>query len=160
MKALEIKPGYVDAVDTLGWICYQSGDLEKAFGLIQNAIFRKPNHPVINYHLGMILHAKGRYKEAEIALKKALVQKADYRGRDEAQKTLERVRAALKTEEAADISVQHPDREIITGGGIPGDAVVEDSPFGSEPTGDIFDSPHEKKDPMENPRNLLLPERQ
>jgi tetratricopeptide (TPR) repeat protein len=162
LKALEIKPGYVDALDTLGWIYYQSGDLNKAFGLIESAVSKKPNHPVINYHLGMVLHAKERYKEAEIALRKALSQQGYYLGKREAEKTLKLV-LALKTDKehkgTSDVSGEDLAKEIITGEEMPGAMEAEDSKLGGEFVEDIFENLY-KKDQANDSRSFTLPGKQ
>ena len=159
LKSLELRPGNPDALDTLGWIYYQSGDLDKALGSIESAIAKNPNHPQINYHLGMVLYAKKRYEEAEIALRQALSQKADYLGKDEAEKTLERV-LALKTDKedkaAAKILDEDLAKQIITGEDLPSEMKGEESPVDDKLIDDIFES-LPKKDQMGDSGRFMMP---
>jgi tetratricopeptide (TPR) repeat protein len=78
-------------LDTLGWIYYKQGDKDQALGLLERAISKAPEHPVLNYHLGMVLYEAGRSDEAKEKLEKALAGNEPFPGRGEAEKTLHRI---------------------------------------------------------------------
>jgi tetratricopeptide (TPR) repeat protein len=51
-------------VDTLGWIYYRVGDFEKAIRLLEDAVDKAGQVPVLSYHLGMAYFRNG---QAELA---------------------------------------------------------------------------------------------
>jgi Flp pilus assembly protein TadD len=58
--------------DTLGWLHYQKGNLDRAEQLIAQAVGAAPNDPQIRYHLGAVYAKRGRKAEARRELEQAL----------------------------------------------------------------------------------------
>ncbi len=78
-------------VDTLGWVQFRLGDLAQARVNLERAVALMPHNPQLQYHLGMVLTQLGEHEAAVQALKKAVVDGAQYRGIDEARSTLAEV---------------------------------------------------------------------
>src|SRR5262245_5591822 len=57
--------------DTLGWVSYLSGDYETATSLLEDAVSKLPNFPLVRYHLGMTYMATGQSDKAAEQFKKA-----------------------------------------------------------------------------------------
>jgi len=88
LQARKQRPDEPAVLDTLGWIYYKKGDANTALGLIENAGGKNPRSPVINYHLGMVYQKLGKKAEAKEHLRKALQNKENFPGREEAKKAL------------------------------------------------------------------------
>jgi tetratricopeptide (TPR) repeat protein len=58
--------------DTLGWLAYLRGDFKAAVTLLEDAAQQLPNHPAVQFHLGMTYKALGDQKRALDHLNKAL----------------------------------------------------------------------------------------
>lgn len=58
--------------DTLGWASYRLGRYPQAVALLQDAIARQPELPVLHYHLGMSYLAMNNPDDARWSLEKAL----------------------------------------------------------------------------------------
>jgi len=58
--------------DTLGWLLYQKGDVERAEPLLVEAVRTAPTDPRIRYHLGMVYAKRGKASEARRELGEAL----------------------------------------------------------------------------------------
>jgi len=58
--------------DTLGWVLYLKGDLERAETLILEALRRLPDNAQVHYHLGMVYVRRGKTAEARRELEEAL----------------------------------------------------------------------------------------
>lgn len=65
-------PGNANAIDTLGWALYLSGQTDKALQLLRDARLRDPTHPEIRFHLATVLAKTGRITEARGELEAAL----------------------------------------------------------------------------------------
>lgn len=76
--------------DTLGWVHYKRGDVDQAIAVLQKALLKAPDAPVINYHSGMAYLKKGRTQEATTHLSKAVRAKAKFLGLEEARQALAR----------------------------------------------------------------------
>jgi tetratricopeptide (TPR) repeat protein len=50
--------------DTIGWISYQRGDYVAARSMLEDAVARLPNYPLIHYHLGIAYAASGQNEKA------------------------------------------------------------------------------------------------
>ncbi|MDR2443356.1 MAG: tetratricopeptide repeat protein [Deltaproteobacteria bacterium] len=72
LKADALKPdnGYI--IDTLAWIYYAMGDLEKTLPLLEKAVKLSDGDPVILEHLGDALSKLGRKAEAKRAYSQAM----------------------------------------------------------------------------------------
>jgi tetratricopeptide (TPR) repeat protein len=77
-RALELAPGFLDALDTLGWIHYLQGDAAKAVELLEKARAGLPSVPTVRYHLGMAYLKAGRRAEAKAELEEALAVSATF----------------------------------------------------------------------------------
>lgn len=75
-------------LDTLGWIHLKLGHREEAIRVMQLAVEKAPEHPVLNYHLGAAFVQVGRTKEARNHLQKALSASETFSGADEARTLL------------------------------------------------------------------------
>lgn len=71
-QALQIKPGYPDALNLLGLIAYQAGQNEQAVDFIRQAISANKRVPDYYKNLVAILIALGRLGEAEACLREML----------------------------------------------------------------------------------------
>jgi Flp pilus assembly protein TadD len=58
--------------DTLGWLLYLKGDLERAETLVQEALRRLPSNAQVRFHLGMVYARRGKTAEARRELEEAL----------------------------------------------------------------------------------------
>lgn len=76
-------------LDTLGWIQLRLGNVADAASLLERASAAMPEHQQIRYHLGMVYRAQGDDKRAKDELAKAVAGAPDYRGIDDAKKTLD-----------------------------------------------------------------------
>lgn len=54
-EALESSPDDPDILDTLGWACYQDGNLPQAETYLKRALELRPDEPYTIYHLGLVL---------------------------------------------------------------------------------------------------------
>ena len=72
-KAVAQDGNNANAIDTLGWALFQSGQMDRALQLLRDARLREPGNPVVRYHLAAVLAQLGRKiearDEAEAALK-------------------------------------------------------------------------------------------
>lgn len=75
-------------LDTLGWVHLKLGHQEEAIRVMQLAVEKAPEHPVLNYHLGAAFVRAGRAKEARNYLQKALSASETFSGADEARTLL------------------------------------------------------------------------
>lgn len=63
-KALTLSPDDAFILDSMGWVCYRQGDLEKGLEYLNKA-FAQRQDPEIAAHLGEVLWMQGRKEEAE-----------------------------------------------------------------------------------------------
>lgn len=75
--------------DTVGWVHYRTGDLEKALVILKDVVKTSPKVSVFNYHLGMVYYTQGKNEEAKKYLAIALESKNDFPGKQSAEKTLQ-----------------------------------------------------------------------
>src|SRR5262249_15155491 len=52
-------------LDTLGWVHHKLGNSGQALHFIQQAAAKMPDHPVVNYHLGIAYYKAGQRTEAK-----------------------------------------------------------------------------------------------
>ena len=71
-QALAKNPANANAVDTLGWALFQSGQTDRALQLLRDARLREPGNPEIRYHLAAVLAQAGRKTEAKSELEAAM----------------------------------------------------------------------------------------
>lgn len=70
-RALALKPDDPAILDSMGWVHFRLGQLDKALGYLQDAFARFPDHEVAA-HLGEVLWVMGRKDEAMEVWKKGL----------------------------------------------------------------------------------------
>ncbi|MCP9448077.1 MAG: tetratricopeptide repeat protein, partial [Nitrospira sp.] len=75
-------------LDTLGWVHLKMGNSGQALHFIQQAAAKAPDHPVVNYHLGMAYYKTGKMAEAKTHLQKAVASPTPFPGLDEAKSVL------------------------------------------------------------------------
>ncbi|MHB8533831.1 MAG: tetratricopeptide repeat protein [Sulfuricaulis sp.] len=78
-------------LDTLGWMYYRSGDMDKAIGVLEKVVKQAPAVGIFHYHLGMAYYKKNDNSSAKIQLTKALKAKSNFPGIDEAKATLKMI---------------------------------------------------------------------
>lgn len=77
-------------LDSLGWAYYQLGRYDQAVPILERAVARAPETPLLQLHLGLALHRRGDVARAEPILKKAVANPAALSGVDEAKTLLAR----------------------------------------------------------------------
>jgi predicted Zn-dependent protease len=75
-------------LDTLGWVHLKLGHRDEALRFIQQAVAKAPDHPVLNYHLGIAYFKAGQAAEARTHLQKAVASQKTFEGLDEAKSVL------------------------------------------------------------------------
>jgi tetratricopeptide (TPR) repeat protein len=75
-KALSLSPNDHYMLDSLGWVYYRKGDLDKAITYLQKAYNMNPD-PEIAAHLGEVLWQKGQHEEAKKIWREALIANPD-----------------------------------------------------------------------------------
>ena len=78
-------------LDTLGWVHLKLGHRDEALRIIQQAAAKMPDHPVLNYHLGVIYAQSGDKKEAKAHLSQALQVKQSFPWTEDAKTMLARL---------------------------------------------------------------------
>ena len=63
-KAVSLKPKDPFYLDSLGWVYYRLGQLEKAVGYLEQAVVIQPDVELLA-HLGEVLWQQGKHKEAK-----------------------------------------------------------------------------------------------
>ncbi|HEU4383852.1 MAG TPA: tetratricopeptide repeat protein [Anaeromyxobacteraceae bacterium] len=71
-RALELKPGNGYFMDSLGWVYFQKGDLNRAVALLEKADATSGGEPTILEHLGDAYRRAGRSADAEKTWRRAL----------------------------------------------------------------------------------------
>ena len=74
-RAIELKPGFVEAMNDLAALLVRKGRKEEAEAILRKAIETNPKYPYAHVNLGRILINKGGFTEAEVEFKKALESK-------------------------------------------------------------------------------------
>jgi predicted Zn-dependent protease len=74
-------PGYLDS---LGWAHYKLGQYAEAAPVLERAVQRDPNAPLLQLHLGLALHKKGDVTRSQEFLRKAVDSKSKLPNLDEA----------------------------------------------------------------------------
>ena len=71
LQAIQLKPDNGFIMDSLGWVYFRLGKLNKATEALEQAINLEPNDPHIFDHLGDSYNALGKYDKARTAYEKA-----------------------------------------------------------------------------------------
>lgn len=80
--------GKPEFMDTLGWVHFKKGSLDRAIPLFQRCIAKNGNNPIYYYHLGMAYAKNGDDGKARVALNQALKIAPDFPGNEEAKRAL------------------------------------------------------------------------
>lgn len=83
-------------LDTLGWVQVRLGNTDDAVFLLQRAASMTPDSRDAQYHYGVALAQKGLDAKAREALTKALADGAEFRGREEAEALLGKLKTAAQ----------------------------------------------------------------
>ncbi len=78
-------------LDTLGWAHLKLGHHQDALRLVKQAQAKAPDHPVLNYHLGVIYAQTGARADARAHLTQALQSKQSYPWFEEAKSMLAKI---------------------------------------------------------------------
>lgn len=76
--------GNAGYLDSLGWAHYKLGQYAEAVPVLERAVGRSPNAPLLQLHLGMALHKSGNVTRAHEFLQKAIASKVALPNLDEA----------------------------------------------------------------------------
>ena len=87
-RASRLAPDSPSIMDTLGWICLESGDLARALPLLQKASALAPNASEIRYHFGLVLAKSGDKRGARRELERLLASPTQFAKRAEAKALL------------------------------------------------------------------------
>lgn len=87
-SAFAKNPGNPYVIDTLGWILFKNGEVDRALLLLRDARLRAPENNVIRFHLGAVLAKAGRPEEARDELRAALKGNPNFDGVEEARNIL------------------------------------------------------------------------
>jgi tetratricopeptide (TPR) repeat protein len=98
-SAYENLPGDPGVADTLGWAYYKKGAFEWAEMYLKEAVSIEQDNPFINFHLGMLFHAKGDKEHAMDSLERAMVLGLEGVERDEAERMMEEIRENAESQE-------------------------------------------------------------
>lgn len=85
-------------LDTLGWIHYRRGEYNTSAQLLERAVQKVQDSPLLHYHYGMALYKKGSVAAAKENLTKALAAETKFYGRDEAERTLHQLTSVASSE--------------------------------------------------------------
>ncbi len=84
MQAKQAYPDQPHIADTLGWVHYQRKSYPLAITQFRLALDKKPDDPVIQYHLALALYGNGEKEEAIALLKKTLADTSEFSNRADA----------------------------------------------------------------------------
>jgi Flp pilus assembly protein TadD len=93
LRAMELKPGNGYIQDSLGWVYFRLGNLERAEKELRAALELVPDDPHISDHLGDVYSAMGEYEKARQAYLMALEKFDSGKKRDGVQKKLDDLEA-------------------------------------------------------------------
>lgn len=79
-------------INTEGWVKYKRGEIAAALPLLEQAVAKAPNSPVMRYHLGMAQYHSGQLERARENLEQSLKAPTRFAGSDEARATLDALR--------------------------------------------------------------------
>ena len=84
-QAHELVPENGSISDTLGWVLYKDGQLERAEEILRQAASQAPNNAEIKYHLAVVLTESGQNGEAKSLLAEVLASKQQFPSREQAE---------------------------------------------------------------------------
>jgi len=81
-------------LNTRGWVKFKRGELQESLALLQQAVDKSPESPLMRYHLGMAQLKSGDRASAQKNLEAAIGSGRQFHGAKEAQAALEQIKAA------------------------------------------------------------------
>ena len=87
-QARELAPGNGQIADTLGWILYRNGRIERARVVLREAVTLAPENAEIRYHLAAVLAESGESAEAREIIEELIATGADFSSRPDAEALL------------------------------------------------------------------------
>jgi tetratricopeptide (TPR) repeat protein len=93
-----VNPSYMD---TYGWVLYKRGEAAASVPVLERAVAKLPDEPILRYHLGMAQSQLGSSSEARDNLSRAVKSGARFAGLDEAKATLDKMAKLPETALAA-----------------------------------------------------------
>lgn len=85
-RAYALRPNDPVIIDTLGWLLFKQGSVDRGLALLRDARLRDSNNPEIRYHLATALARSGRTAEAREELAQALKTGNAFPGIDDARR--------------------------------------------------------------------------
>jgi putative PEP-CTERM system TPR-repeat lipoprotein len=85
-RAYALRPNDPAAIDTLGWLLFRQGQVDRGLALLRDARLRDSTDPEIRYHLAAALAKSGRRTEASEEVAQALKGGASFAGIEDARK--------------------------------------------------------------------------
>lgn len=82
--AYKLEPGNGSITDTLGWLLFREGDLDRALHIMRKAVELRPSDPEICYHLAAVLAKTGGREEAKEILAELINSNVSFQSRAEA----------------------------------------------------------------------------
>jgi Tfp pilus assembly protein PilF len=79
-------------LDTRGWVKFKAGQSKEALPLLEQAVDKAPNAPILRYHLAMVQLKSGDKEKARKNLEAAIGTGNSFSGIDEARAALEQVK--------------------------------------------------------------------
>ena len=91
-KAITLKPdnGYI--LDSLGWVYFRMGELEKARTELEHALSLEPKDPHIHEHMGDIYLSIGQKEKAREAYRQATEMAKDLKMKEKMQKKIDEIK--------------------------------------------------------------------
>jgi tetratricopeptide (TPR) repeat protein len=81
-------------LNTRGWVKFKRGEFQESLSLLQQAVEKSPESPLMRYHLGMAQLKTGDRAAAEKNLEAAVGSGRQFHGSQEAQAALQQIKAA------------------------------------------------------------------
>jgi cellulose synthase operon protein C len=85
-RAYALRPNDPAVIDTLGWLLFRQGQVDRGLALLRDARLRDSTDPEIRYHLAAALAKSGRRTEAREEVAQALKISASFEGIEDARK--------------------------------------------------------------------------
>lgn len=85
-RAYALRPNDPIVIDTLGWLLFRQGQVDRGLALLRDARLRDANNPEIRYHLAAALAKSGRTTEAREELTQALKMGTSFTGIEDARR--------------------------------------------------------------------------
>jgi len=87
-QARQLAPDNGQVADTLGWILYRNGRIERARAVLNEAVALAPENAEIRYHLAVVLTESGESAEARRIIEELIAAGTDFPSRSDAETLL------------------------------------------------------------------------